>query len=177
MQEIFLSTDRLYLRRMTEKDFSDIALMLKNPKVVYAWEYNFSDIDVSEWILKNIERYTKYSLGYFLVCDKNTNEVLGQVALVPDVIEGNKYYEIGYMFKYEHWHKGYASECVKYLIDYAFNRLNINEVIFEIRPENSASIKVAEKFGAVVYGSFNKNVKNKVMKHLIFKIKKDKYYG
>lgn len=177
MQENFLSTDRLYLRRMTEKDFSDIALMLKDPKVVYAWEYAFSDTEVSEWILRNIECYNRSSLGYFIVCDKNTNEILGQAALMPDVIDGNKYYEIGYMFKYEHWHKGYAYECVKYLIDYAFNRLNLNVVIFEIRPENFASIKVAEKFGAVVCGSFNKVVKNKVMKHLIFKIEKDKYFG
>ena len=37
MDNIFLETERLILRQMSENDFSDIAEMLKNPNVMYAW--------------------------------------------------------------------------------------------------------------------------------------------
>lgn len=175
MQEKFLQTNRLYLRQMTENDFNDIAAMMQDPRVVYAWEYTFSDNEVHDWISRNIKLYEKYSLGYFLVCDKVTHKVLGQTALMPDKIDGTEYYEIGYIFKYENWHQGYAYESVDALIKYAFKKLNLKEIIFEIRPENKSSIKVAEKFGAKICGSFDKKVQNKIMKHLIFKIEKDNY--
>ena len=57
MEEIFLETERLRLRKMDEKDFGELAKMLKNPRVMYAWEYDFDDNDVFGWILltgKNI---------------------------------------------------------------------------------------------------------------------------
>ena len=47
MDNTFAETERLILRQMSEKDFSDIAEMLKNPNVMYAWEYVFDDIDAS----------------------------------------------------------------------------------------------------------------------------------
>ena len=37
MTDIFTITERLILRQMSEADFSDIAEMLKNPDVMYAW--------------------------------------------------------------------------------------------------------------------------------------------
>ena len=56
------------------------------------------------------------------------------------------------------------------MIEFAFNNLKLDNIIFEIRPENFQSIKVAEKCGAVVTGEFVKNVRGKNMKHLIYSI-------
>ncbi len=170
MNNYFLQTERLYLRKMDYSDFSDLAQMLKNPAVMYAWEYEFTDEDVKFWIDKNMDLYEKYNCGYFLACDKNTNEILGQAAIMPAEINGKKYYEIGYIFKQENWGHGYAFECAYALVKYAFNRYPEYEIIFEIRPENLPSRRVAERIGATVCGEFDKNVKNKLLKHLIYKI-------
>ena len=170
MENLFLETERLYLRRMTNDDFEEVKEMLFNPKVMYAWEYTFTEQDVKEWIKKNLDKYQKYSLGYFLVIDKTSNKVLGQAALMPDEIDSKTYYEIGYIFKPENWHKGYATECASALADYAFKTLGCYEVIFEIKPDNIPSIHVAERLGAKISGSFYKNVRGKDMKHLIFKL-------
>lgn len=166
----FLESERIYLRKMTHDDFADVAEMLQDSSVMYAWEYSFTDKEVNNWIEKNLLYYQKYSLGYFLICDKSTNEVLGQAALMPDKIEDKDYYEIGYILKHGNWHKGYANESCKMLLDYAFDKLGLEEVIFEIRPENINSLRVAETLGAKVCGSFNKKVRDKIMKHLILKI-------
>ena len=172
MDNIFTESSRLIFRRMSEADFSDLAEMLKNPNVIYAWEYVFDDVDVLSWIKKNREYYKKYGLGYFLAVDKSSLQVVGQIALMPDIIEGIEYYEIGYILKEKFWHKGYALEGAKAMINYAFNNLKLKSVIFEIRPENIRSRKVAEKCGAFVTGEFVKNVRGKNMKHLIYTLNK-----
>lgn len=174
MEEFFLETERFYLRKMDYGDFSDISDMLKNPEVMYAWEYDFTDEDVKFWIDKNIDLYEKYNCGYFLICDKQTRSVQGQAAVMPDQINGKDYYEIGYILKRENWGRGYAYECAKALALYAFRKYPDYEVILEIRPENYRSLRVAERLNAVVAGEFDKNVRGKIMKHLIYKLDCDK---
>ena len=92
---------------------------------------------------------------------------------MPDVVNGKEYYEVGYIFKKQYWHKGYATECARALVKYAFDKLNLSEVIFEIRPENTASRNVAKRLGACDEGEFVKNVRGKDMRHLIYKLYKN----
>lgn len=89
---------------------------------------------------------------------------------MPEIIDQHKYYEIGYILKKEYWHKGFATEAAKALKNYAFNNLNLNEIIFEIRPNNISSRKIAENLNAKITGKFIKNVSNKKMLHLIYKL-------
>lgn len=170
MQNVFLETKRLSLRYITQDDFEELKTILKDKDVMYAWEYDFTDNDVQKWIDKNLERYKKYNLGFFLISENKTGNIIGQAALEPDTIEGKQYYEIGYILKKEYWHKGYATEAAKALKEYAFNTLKLNEVIFEIRPNNLSSRKVAENLGAEICGEFIKNVRSKKMTHLIYKL-------
>lgn len=114
---------------------------------MYAWKYDFTDNDVQKWIDKNLEHYKKYNLGFFLMSENRTGNIIGQAALEPDTVEGKQYYEIGYILKKEYWHKGYATEVANALKEYSFNTLKLNEVIFEIRPNNLPSCKIAETLG------------------------------
>ncbi len=170
MSNIFLKAERFYLRYITQNDFKELQAILQNKEVMYAWEYDFSNEDVQDWINNNLERYKKYNLGFFIIIEKTSGKVLGQAALMPDLVNGNKYYEIGYILKKEYWHQGFATEAAKALVHYAFNTLRLEEVIFEIRPENFASRKVAENLNAKICGDFIKNVRGKKMVHLIYKL-------
>lgn len=60
---MILETERLYLREMNQSDFEDLAEILQNPRVMYAYEYDFSDNDVQEWLDRQITRYKKYGFG------------------------------------------------------------------------------------------------------------------
>lgn len=170
MEQYFLESQRLYFRKMNPQDFDIIASMLKNPDVMYAWEYTFTDENVIDWINKNIEKYNSYGTGYFIIIDKNLNTAVGQAALMPDTINGKTYYEIGYILKKEFWNMGYATEAAACLLNYARLKYPGQEYILEIRPENINSIKVAQRLNATVCGDFNKTVRGKTMKHLIFKL-------
>lgn len=71
---MILETERLYLREMTRNDFRDLAEILQNPKVMYAYEHDFSDKDVQEWLDRQIERYRRYGFGLWAMILKDSNE-------------------------------------------------------------------------------------------------------
>ena len=60
---MILDTERLFLREMKQNDFQDLAEILQNPRVMYAYEHDFSDNDVQAWLDRQIERYKKYGFG------------------------------------------------------------------------------------------------------------------
>ena len=170
MSNIFLKTERFILRYITKEEYEELKEKLQEKDVMYDWEYDFSDDDVQNWIDKNLELYKKYNLGYFLMVENTSGKILGQSALMPDIINEYTYYEIGYILKKEYWHNGFATEAANALKNYAFNTLNLNEIIFEIRPDNISSRKIAENLNAKICGKFIKNVRNKKMLHLIYKL-------
>lgn len=170
MKRYFLESERLYFRKMSMDDFDILSSMLQDSEVMYAWEYTFEDFDVKDWITKNIRLYEQINLGYFLLVEKSSGDVVGQAALMPDTINSKTYYEIGYILKCDCWGAGFATEAAKALLNFAKLNYPDNDYILEIRPENLKSVCVAERLGARIIGSFNKNVRGKVMKHLIYKL-------
>ena len=173
MHNIFLQTNRLILKYLTMDDFEELRAILQDDDVMYAWEYTFSDNDVRNWINKNLELYEKYNLGYFIIIDKSTDKISGQAALMPDTINDRRYYEISYILKKNCWHKGYATEAASALALYAFNVLDIEEIIFEIRPNNFSSRKVAERLNAKEAGKFTKDARGTKVPHLIYRLDKN----
>ena len=56
--------------------------------------------------------------------------------------------EIGYWLGVKHWGKGYATEAVRASLGYAHGVVGARGVISLIHPDNTPSIKVAERVGA-----------------------------
>lgn len=167
-----LTSERLIFKRIKRKDFKNISKMLKDPEVMYAWEKGFTSEEVELWIDKRIKGYEDFGYDYFLVIDKNTKEVVGQIGLLDEVIFGEHFTGLGYILKKEFWHKGYALEGAKTMIEYAFSVLGKEKVIATIRPENEASLKVAKKLKMNLESEFIKVYKGKEMKHLVYSILK-----
>lgn len=57
MENIILKTDRLVFRKILKEDYSEIASILQDIEVMYAWEKAFSNEEVKLWIGENIKRY------------------------------------------------------------------------------------------------------------------------
>ena len=60
--------------------------------------------------------------------------------------------DLGYDLAREAWGKGYMSEALRLLLDYAFEGLNINRVEADIDPRNINSQGILERFGFVREG-------------------------
>lgn len=163
-----IETERLILRKMTYEDFPDLKKILSDIEVMYAWEHAFSDDEVTNWINNQIKRYEETGIGFLLAIEKITKQVVGQAGLIREKINGQEYWGIGYIFNKVHWGKGYATEAAKGCMDYAVNILHADQVICDIRPENTRSIAVAKRLGMEQSGEHIRNYNGKDMPHIIF---------
>ncbi len=96
-------------------------------------------------------------LGIRLV---ETNELIGVVGL-KNVSAKNKKAEVGYWIGQDFWKKGYGTEAVTMIVEYAFNKLNLHKLEALTFTFNEASVKILEKLGFVREGLFRDHVFHK----------------
>lgn len=169
----FLETECLQFRKMNQADFPDLCKILQDEEVMTAYEGAFSNEEVQDWLDRQLRRYREDGLGLNAVFLKDTGKMIGQCGLTMQKIPDRKVLEIGYLFRKEYWHKGYATEAAKACKQYAFSVLNAEEVFSIIRDSNIASQNVAKRNGMSITGSFVKHYRGVDMPHLIFSVKKN----
>lgn len=169
---MILETNRLYLREMNKLDYSALCKILQDKEVMYAYEHAFDDDETLQWLNKQINRYKEFGFGLWAAVLKSTGEMIGQCGLTVQDCEGKQVLEIGYLFQKSFWHKGYAIEAASACKNYAFNKLNADEVYSIIRDTNIPSQNVAIRNGMTEKGIFNKHYYNVDMPHLIFSAEK-----
>lgn len=161
-------TKRLIFRKMNFDDFEEISKMLAQQSVKEVWGKKFTNKDVKKWIENCMGSYTNLGEGFYIMQNRENNDVAGQISLSQDTIEGEIFYEIGYILNEKYLSQGYATEAAKHMSEIAFEFINTDKVIFEIQPTNIKSINVAKRLGAKETGSFFKNVNGKKLKHKIY---------
>ena len=147
MDGYVFQTARLTLREMEREDFQDLAEMLLDPEVMYAYEHAFSEREVWEWLERQQTRYRRDGFGLWALELRETGEMVGQAGLTWQPCEGETVLEIGYLLKRKHWHRGYAREAAAGCRDYAFTRLGAQRVHSIIKADNTPSIRVARAIG------------------------------
>lgn len=168
---IEVQTERLYLRKMQQSDFSALCKILQDEEVMYAYEHAFSDQEVQEWLERQMKRYQDYGFGPWALILKETEEMIGQCGLSMQDCEGRQVLEIGYLLQRQYWHQGYAIEAAKACKHYAFDVLKAKEVYSIIRDTNLASQNVALRNGMSLVGSFVKHYYNIDMPHHIYLVR------
>lgn len=168
--EIILETARLLLRKLTAEDLGSMSLILQDPAVMYAWEHAFTDSEVKDWLTENLRRYDADGYSYWAAMTKTDTKFVGMIGLLAETADAKEMLGVGYLLNKTYWGRGYATEGVTGCINYAFTMLNAPEVCAQIRPDNRASRKVAERCGMRVKGSFIRQYRGKAMPHLIYGI-------
>lgn len=163
---MILETERLYLRRLAQSDFSSICRILQDDETMYAYEGAFSDKEVQEWLDRQLARYEQYGFGLWAVILKGTDELIGQCGLTMQPWKGSEVLEIGYLFRRDCWHRGYATEAARACKEYAFETLGAKEVCSIIRDTNIASQNVALRNGMTERDRWTKRYKGVDMPHI-----------
>jgi RimJ/RimL family protein N-acetyltransferase len=161
-------TERLIIRQFCANDLDALWAIMKKTEVMYAWGAGFHKREVRKWLNHQTARYRDDGYGYFAVTLKKGGKLIGQAGLMKSEVNGEQATEIGYIFNNRFWGRGYAVEAAHACVGLAFNEFGLEKLYATIRPENTASAKVAVKLGMRKTGSHVKIYNDKEMPHDIY---------
>ncbi len=156
---------QIYLRFYEISDASELAeLHARNreffqrvspllPEAFYTEEHQKIRI---EQVLKKTDEGQVYAFGIFL---KATDKLIGDISLTQ-IARGNvQSCTTGFTLDKEHNGKGYTTEALRLVVDFAFRELKLHRIEAGAMPDNIASIRVLEKAGFTKEGIAKENVK------------------
>ncbi len=145
-----LATPRLRLRPFRRDDLDDYAALCADPEVMrhlgaggpvgrdVAWRH--LAMFLGEWALNG--------RGQWAVTRREDNRLIGRVGyLQPEGWPGT---ELAWTLARAHWGQGLASEAVRAARQFGADALGIAAPISLIRPDNAASLRLAERVGAAL---------------------------
>lgn len=155
-----LETERLVLRPLTLDDLDDLARFVADPEAMrFIGEGGARTREQAHttlaWMIETLERQ---GFGHLAAERKDDGAFVGRAGLNVwnpadwtitrlDEAQGPVEVEIAYLFGREHWGRGYATEAASAIRDWAFANVDLERLIALIYPENTRSIRVAEKLG------------------------------
>ncbi len=149
-----LETSRIRGEVVSQKHYDEVSKLLCDKEVrtyYYYAEHQFCDDEQVKESFKYYNEQLAKGLPRFALFDKETNKFIGLAGFCfyDPKLENfeNGSVEVSYQFTKETWGKGYASETVKGLIDYAFKNYPIEKVVAATVSDNFGSKKVLEKSG------------------------------
>lgn len=166
-----LETERLLLRDLEPSDYGALRDMM-DADTMWAYGHCFSDRDVADWLERQLERRRVWGFSLCAVELKDGGEVIGQCGITVQDCLGRHVPEIGYVFRRDRWHHGFATEAAAACRDYAFAELGFGKVYSIIRDINHASRRVAERLGMTARGVFVKHYRGIDMPHIAYCVEK-----
>ena len=155
-------TDRCLIRELSLSDLPALYELYAKPGMTDYVEplYDYeTELEYQKAYIENM--YGFYEYGMWLVFSKETGKLIGRAGLEHD--------ELGYMIAPELQNLGYATEVCRFIIDYARENTDFEELYCRIDERNEASVRLAKKLGFTNSGQvdedihayiYRKNIKN-----------------
>ena len=155
-------TERCLIRELSLSDLPALYELYAKPGMTDYVEplYDYEiELEYQKAYIENM--YGFYEYGMWLVFSKETGKLIGRAGLEHD--------ELGYMIAPELQNRGYATEVCRFIIDYARENTDFEELYCRIDERNTASVRLAKKLGFTNSGHvdedihasiYRKNIKN-----------------
>ena len=149
----YLSGKLINLRKLAIDDATSIVNLMdyEIAKYLYQVPYPYRIEDALNFIKSSYEDFKLRKAITFAIDYKNKSKSLllflaGTIG-IKDIDYANKKADIGYWIGKQYQGKGIATECVKLVVNYAFDELKLKEISAYVFPDNNSSIRVLEKNG------------------------------
>lgn len=153
--DIVIQSQRLILKPAHLSHLDELIKLCTNPDVMrYVGDGQIlSAEDVLAFIHTREKYYQNYGLDFFSVFKSDDGQFIGQAGLFHlnfDV--SNTDIWLAYRLQQKFWHKGYAQELAKALINWGLKDLSLPSILAFVHPENKRSKRVLENAGMVYRG-------------------------
>lgn len=152
-RQLLIQTDRLDLRLPQLSDHKNWSqLRFESKEFLTPWEPTWSHdhllrrpfINRVNWAKRSIQNGTAIPL---FIINRNEGALIGAITL-DNIRRGpNQTATMGYWIGLPYVRKGFMSEAISALVNYAFGTLDISRIESACLPENTPSRKVLEKCG------------------------------
>ncbi len=174
-----LETERLLLKKLSLNDAEDIFEYANEEEVTkyVIWNRHNSVVDAIEFINFAAQEFQNGNAIIWGLEVKKERKVIGTIDL-RNFNNEHKCGEIGYCISNKYWNKGFASEALKEIINFGFERLYLNRLEAHCELENTASWRVMEKAGMTYEGILREKVliKEKFRSMKMYSILKSEFY-
>jgi RimJ/RimL family protein N-acetyltransferase len=144
----FIDGERIYLREIRLSDANkNYRNWMNDPEINQYLESRFE-----KWSIKKLKDYIsevkKNSACLFLaIVTKDKNRHIGNIKIGP-INQVHKFADVGIIIgEKSFWGKGFATEAIKLVVEYAFNKLKLHKLTAGAYSCHTASIKAFEKAG------------------------------
>ncbi len=173
---MIIQTQRLIVRPIEFKDSVQVYKYRSNPEISQHLSFVPESLeDVDHFISKKPKEFNLPETWFqFVIVLKETSEIIGDIG-VHFFGKENKQIELGYTLSNLHQNKGLATEALGKMIDFLFTDLNKHRIVLSIDPENTASIKLAERLKFRKEAHFVKSLffKNQWVDDVVFALLQD----
>ena len=157
-------TERCLIRELSLSDLPALYELYAKPGMTDYVEplYDYeTELEYQKAYIENM--YGFYEYGMWLVFSKETGKLIGRAGLEHD--------ELGYMIAPELQNRGYATEVCRFIIDYARENTDFEELYCRIDERNEASVRLAKKLGFTNSGHMDENLNASIYRKNIKNIK------
>jgi [ribosomal protein S5]-alanine N-acetyltransferase len=148
-----LEGPKVYFKPLNIDDVQELHKYASDEEVsrFIGWSLMNTLEDTSRHIETMLIRESAGTHLYASVALKATHEIIGTVMIFNFDKEANQA-EIGYVFHKDIWGKGYGTECVALISDFAFESLNLHKLHASVVDANVGSSRILEKNGYILEG-------------------------
>lgn len=144
-----IATSRLRLRHWRDADLPAFAAMNADPRVMEHFPARLSRAESDAMVGRIREHFAKHGFGLWAVEVPAVVPFIGYVGLAVPRFEAHfaPCVEIGWRLAAGYWSQGYATEAAAAVLDHAFARLGLDEVVSFTVAANRRSWMVMERLG------------------------------
>ncbi len=144
-----IQTPRLLLRELTDADHEALFEMYQDPRMNRSLG---GPPPPREEYWRQVREtwpayYARHGFGLWATVRRDDGRLLGRCGLLAQEVDGERHVEVAYALAPRFWGRGYATEAARASRDHAFRALDAPHVISLILPDNTPSIRVAERNG------------------------------
>lgn len=177
MEVLMIITNRLILRQWKDGDIEKFIKINKNSRVMKYYPSILTTSETIEFITNESRHLRENGWGYWAVELKSSGSFLGFIGLKEEktLFDFSPCIAIAWRIDEDSWGNGYATEGAAIVLKYAFENLNLNEVVAFTASSNIRSEEVMKhlkmtKIKEFVHPLIDK--KDPLSKHILYSIKK-----
>lgn len=144
-------TDRCLIRELSLSDLPALYELYDKPGMTDFVEplYDYeTELEYQKAYIENM--YGFYEYGMWLVFSRETGKLIGRAGL--------EHNEMGYMIAPKFQNQGYATEVCRFIIDYARENTDFEELYCRIDEKNVASVRLAKRLGFTNSGHVDEDI-------------------